>query len=70
MTDIKTELIKILGEDVYNTHSFVVPENTKKMVKVIDYLFSQIQITKRWCDDDGKEHVDGVIENVKKMLNN
>lgn len=68
MTDIKAELVKILGEDVYNTHSFVVPENTKKMVKAIDYLFAQIQITSKWCDEEGKEHVEDVVKTVKDIL--
>lgn len=41
----------------------------KKLNKAIVYLETQLKITKRFCDEKGKEHIDSVLKNVNEILN-
>jgi hypothetical protein len=36
--------------------------------KTIDYMYSQLIITRRFCDDTGKNHIDDVLEIVDNII--
>lgn len=67
--EVKVILKDILGRSAYN-NSMIVPKEISKLVKSVDYLTVQLQMTKKWCDDDGKRHVDEVINNLIGILGN
>lgn len=67
--EIKNELKKILGDDAFSTGKMQVSERVQKLVKTVNYLVTQLKITGQWSDDEEcKEHIKEVIENVKKMI--
>jgi hypothetical protein len=43
-------------------------ENVGYLKDALEYTITQIRVLKSWCDDDGKEYADSVLEEVKKML--
>lgn len=65
--EVKVLLKTILGDSAYN-NSMIVPKDISKLVKSVDYLTIQLQMVKRWCDDDGKNHIDEVINNLVGIL--
>jgi hypothetical protein len=66
--EIKAALIEMLGKNAYN-NSMQVTTDTAKLIKCVDYLTIQLNMIKRWCDDEGKRHIDDVINNIKNILN-
>lgn len=64
---IKELLIEMLGSNAYN-NNMIVERDLSRLVKAVNYLTSQIEITKRWCDDEGKDHINKVIETTVKIL--
>lgn len=65
--EITKLLTGLLGKNAYN-NAFEVEKDFRNIALCVDYLTMQLLITKRWCDEDGKQHIDTVIENVKGML--
>lgn len=64
---IRTSIVNMLGENAHN-NNYSVDTDFGKLCNAVNYLVTQIQITKGWCDDEGKGHVDSVIENTAAIL--
>jgi len=65
--EVKEAIIKILGTNA-NDNNSKVSKDVEVLSRCVKYLATQIKITKRWCQDEGKEHVDSVLESTKKIL--
>jgi hypothetical protein len=65
--EIDDILSTLLGRNAFNNSMKVSPD-FGKLVKTVNYLTTQLKITGRWCDDEGKEHIKSVIETVKNIL--
>lgn len=66
--EIQNILQNLLGKNaIDNAHK--VDDDFRKLTLAVSYLALQIEITKRWCDEEGKEHVDTVINKTKEILN-
>lgn len=63
---MKKILIEILGKHAYNNGMKVDPE-MEKLLKAVDYLIAQLLITRRWCNEEGNEHVSKVL-NVTELI--
>lgn len=46
-----------------------VDSDMAKLVKTVNYLTTQLVITRRWCDEEGKEHIKSVLESAESILN-
>ena len=77
-SQIREELLKILGEDAFSIGSMQVSERVQKLVKSVNYLVTQLYVIngllKDVVEDDSdtmelREHIDMVVANVKAMLN-
>lgn len=64
---LKEIFIKIFGEEAYK-HEGKVSDSTIRLFKAIRYYDTQFKITKRWCDEEGKEHIDGVRKTAFRIL--
>lgn len=65
--EITKILSEMLGNNAYG-NQFEVESDFRKLALCVDYLAIQINITKRWCDEDGKQHIDDVIKSAKEIL--
>jgi hypothetical protein len=43
-------------------------ENILYLKDALEYTITQLRVLKAWCDDDGKEYIDSVLEKVKEIL--
>lgn len=65
--NLKEIFIKIFGEEAYK-HEGKVSDSTINLFKAIRYYDTQLKITKRWCDEEGKKHIDGVLKTALRIL--
>jgi hypothetical protein len=65
--DISELLTLMIGKNAFN-NSMKVSSDFGNLVKAVNYLTIQLKITGRWCDEEGKEHIKGVIESTKEIL--
>lgn len=65
--ELKEIFIKIFGEEAYK-HEGKVSESTIRMFKAIRYYHTQLKITRRWCDEEGKEHINSVLKSGIRIL--
>ena len=73
MSEIKEELKRMLGEDAFNTGTMQVSDRVAKLVKSVNYLVGQLNITANMVEDESnrdyvKEHVEKVITATKGIL--
>ena len=60
-------LMEVLGRNAFN-NDMKVDSDVTKLVKTITYLKSQLIINERWCDVDGKKHINEVMEQAESIL--
>ena len=65
--EIEARLIQMLGRNAFN-NSFEVDADFARLCKSVRLLVAQIGITARWCDEDGKEHVDKVLKSTVELM--
>ena len=51
-------LIEMLGKNAFN-NDMKVDSDMAKLVKTVNYLTTQFVITRRWCDEEGKDYLYG-----------
>lgn len=61
-------LIEMLGRNAFN-NGMKVDSDMAKLVKAVNYLTTQLVITRRWCDEEGKEHIESVLKSAESILN-
>ncbi|MEI6059408.1 MAG: hypothetical protein WCR72_01815 [Bacteroidota bacterium] len=61
-------LIEMLGKNAFN-NDMKVDSDMAKLVKTVNYLTIQLVITRKWCDEEGKEHIKSVLESAESILN-
>jgi len=66
--ELKEILAKILGEEATN-NDMETPKNVIKLTKAVNYLATQMSIIGKTCNEEDKDYIDRVIENVKEILN-
>ena len=63
-----SELLKqMLGKNAFN-NGMKVEIDFGRLVKAVNYSVTQLKITERFCETEGKEHIEEVIENIKNIL--
>lgn len=65
--EIEARLIQMLGINAFN-NGFEVDADFARLCKSVRYLVTQIGITARWCDEDGKEHVEKVLMSTVELM--
>ena len=71
--NVKDELKKILGDDAFSLGNMQVSERVQKLVKSVNYLVAQIEMTSNMIEDDENRkqvevHVNDVITKTKNIL--
>lgn len=61
-------LIEMLGKNAFN-NNMKVDSDMAKLVKTVNYLTTQLIITRRWCDEEGKDYIKSVLESAESILN-
>jgi hypothetical protein len=67
MERIEEILKQMLGEEAFNNSMKVQPDFAR-LAKTVNYLIMQLNITKRFCEEEGKDHIDSVIKNARGIL--
>jgi len=65
--EIKDILKQMLADNAFN-NQMQVEEDFSKAIQAINYLMTQLDITKRFCTEEGKEHIQSVIESTIEIL--
>ena len=73
--NVKDELKKILGDDAFSLGNMQVSERVQKLVKSVNYLVAQIEMTSNMIEDDENRkqvevHVNDVIIKTKNRDTN
>ena len=66
---IEDQLQAYLGKNAFE-NNMQVEKDFSALVGALRYLVTQIQITARWCDEEGKAHVETVLQSTNEILTN
>jgi len=65
--EITNTLIEMLGRNAIE-NDMVVDKDFGSLCSAVSYLVIQLKITRQWCDEHGKEHIEDVLGSVRKIL--
>lgn len=68
MTEFDKVMVDILGKDAYFSTDFKVTDNVAKLVKTVNYLFTQLSQCKNMMAEDDRQYVEDVKQNAIEIL--
>jgi hypothetical protein len=69
MSELKEELIRILGENALSIGEMQVSKNVQKLAKAVNYLVLQLKMTANMSEnEDIKDYAELIIKNTKDIL--
>ena len=69
MSELKEELIRILGENALSIGALQVSKNVQKLAKAVNYLVLQLKMTANMSEnEDIKDYAELIIKNTKDIL--